>query len=234
MVNEAKTPIEGWKSLRRGFVFSFVSLVLLAFLLFGPRLIYLVFPMVFVGVMLEYLLPFLVLFVWAYGVFMRAKGWRLLGQRRVGNVLSLSGKVNLLFVLLPLLLVLVGFQFGAYLLLLSHPLSVVVAVATGLAWGYSTYSEARGFEDLEKENKVSLALPRFCSLFGVLLYACSVVGGFVYTIGFAPYPFFYFPFILDFSILFISMLLASPFLIVSCLAMITRVDQVLSRQAAAS
>jgi hypothetical protein len=232
MVEEAKKPIEGLKNLQRGFMLSFASLVLFAFLLLGPRLVYSLFTMSIVVVMIMYGLPFLVLFVWAIGVFMRAKGWRLLGHKRVGGVLSLSGRVVLLFVLLPLLVSLVGLPFGGYQLVFGHPLPLLVAVVTSLAWGYSTCSEVRGFEELEKENKISLKLPRFCSLIGVLVYACSVVGGFAYTVGFEAYPFYYFPFILDFSILFISMLIASPLLIVSCLDMIARLGQLLSRQAA--
>jgi len=233
MVEETKKSIEGLKSLRRGFMFSFASLVLLAFLLFGPRLVYSLFTTGVVGIMIMYGFPFLVLFVWAIGVFMRAKGWRLLGHKRVGGVLSLSGRVILLFVLLPLLVSLMGLPFGGYLLLLGHPLPLLVAVVTGLAWAYSTYFEVRGFKMLELENKINLKLSRFCSLIGVLVYVCGVVGGFAYTVGFEAYPFYYFPFILDFSLLFISMLLASPFLMVSCLAMMSRLEKVISRQASA-
>lgn len=226
MVSERESLREGSKTLRTGFICSLVSLVLFVFLwvrFYVPStdLVY--------GVFFFYVSPFLALFIWAYGAFKRAKGWNLAGQENAAVVLSLSWKVNFLFILLPLLLSLLGYDL-IVLVISSLSLSLLVAAVTTVAWGYSTFCEAKGLKKLEEENKVSLKLPRFCSLVGVLVYTGSVLVyaymSFAYVGNHVFPPFIVFPFFGYFFILTSSMILASPLLMISCITAIIRLKQV--------
>ena len=224
MVSEGDYVTEDLKTLRVGFIYSLVSLVLFvllwAFLCRGFL------------VVLFYLFPFMVLFVWAYGASKRVQGWNLVRQQDTAGILSFTWKMNLFFMLLPLFLSLAGYVLAVE----SSPwFYLFVAASTSTVWGYSTFREAKGLRKLEEENKISLRVARFCSLAGILVYVCSVLSlsalvVYEYMIGayivnsflrvLLVFPFFNFSMLLD------SMVAAAPFLMVSCITVIIRLKRV--------
>jgi hypothetical protein len=213
------------KPLRTGFIFSLVSLALFAFYSLGFYLFYGT-NLDAIGFFWFYIFPFVILFIWAFGASRRARGWNLAGQKYTASILSLSWKVNFVFIL-PIPVFLSLLSFGA-LPSFSLPLPLLVAVVTTVAWGYSTFLEARGLKKLDENNKASLRLPRVCSLLGILVYACSILiytylsfvygmNNILYSFVFPPYGYF--------SILTSSLLLASPLLMISCITAIIRLKK---------
>jgi hypothetical protein len=223
MVSEGNQLTENFKPLRAGFIWSLVSLCLLALMGIGLSFSdsgYASIPFFFP--FFEFVLPFLVLFVWAYGAHKRVEGWKQVGQKSTADNLSFSWKMNFFLILpLPFIMFFLGlFWFPIFFFLWAVVISSV--------WGYSTVCEARGLKKLEEENKVSLGISRICSLAAIVVYVCSVVVGLVDPMThflFSGFLIFYlFP--RYFPVFPSSMVFASPFLMVSCINAIIQLKQV--------
>ena len=211
--------IKNFKPLRAGFIWSLFSLCLLAVMGIGLSFsdsAYASIPFFFS--FLEFVLPFLILFVWAYGAHKRVEGWKQVGQKSAADNLSFSWKMNFFLILpLPLIMSLLGQTYFVYL-----------SLVTFVVWGYSTVYEAGGLKKLEEENKVSLGMSRMCSLAGIMVYVCSLVIGLVDPMTDSLFSgFLIFSLLPSYFRVFVSsMVFASPLLIVSCINAIIQLKQV--------
>jgi len=204
--------------LRAGFIWSLFSLCLLAVMGIGlSDSAYASVPF-FLFFFLEFVLPFLILFVWAYGAHKRVEGWKQLGQKSVADNLSFSWKMNF-FLLLPLPLI---------MSLLTQTYFLYLSLVTFSIWGYSTFYEARGLKKLEEENKVNLGMSRLCSLAGIMVYVSSLVIGLADPMTVSLFSGFLIFSLLPsyFRVFLSSMVLASPLLIMSCINAIAQLKQV--------
>ena len=194
--------------LRKGFKYSFITLVLLTSFAFLCLM-----NLAFLLLILLGLPLFLLLFTWGYSLIKRSGGWRSLGRERISDAIIFGGIV--IFCL-----------FFSAIFAWSSPQRLMryyyyINLIPPVAWGIYTFLETQGFKWLKMNRNIDLTFSRICSLIGILVYTLAFL---VLCFPELPFPKFTGNFLSTFCIRFEPFLYSSPFLIASCVFAIRKLQ----------